>query len=884
MAKKKEKINTGELLRNVDIVDVVREYVQLKKDGRTYKGLCPYPDHHEKTPSFDVDPNKQIYACFGCGRTGDAIAFLTETQNMGFHDACRKLGWNDESEIILQDAIPPSELSTIRHPEYGNAIELYPFRNYEGQLLGYTARFQKPDGKKQVLPYTYKYDGDGYGWHFKSWNAPRPMYGLDRLRNAHTVAIFEGEKTADHAHRLIGHQGYACLSWVGGSSAAKYVDFSPIELFPKVYCPDNDTPGEKVARIICDLLIQQQNADVRLCEPVGGKKGADVADTDWNADQLIDYVSSGAKYAPIQAPDYSELMQAPAHLAVGGGDKQEGNQYFRCLGFETVDGQSVFHFFTSRSSSLISLSASKMTSTNLLQLAPLKFWELNFMGTAKEFNVKGAQDWLIENGYQVGMFNVSKIRGRGAWIDKGDVVLHSGEYLIVNGQMCRLTDYQTQFVYDRAHSLQFPTCTPATSHQAVQFLELSKRLRWERPLDAYLLVGWCVIAPVCGALNWRPHIWVTGPKGSGKSWVFSQMVVPMLGEAVLNIEGNTSEAGIRQSLQHDAIPVVYDEAEGETKQAAERIQTVLGLARSASSENGAAMLKGSAGGESKSYKIRSCFAFASITVQAKQQSDRSRISVLSLRKPDAKEDPNKRKAEWESFQRDHISVVTPDFVKAIQSRTITLLPTILKNIKAFTAAAAVELGEQRSGDQVGAMLAGAFALTSDKEITFDQALEWIRKQDWTEEKNNQQTEDEKSLLARILEEKIMAEDSNGVKHTRRIGELVDVATLRDKDDQIGPDSANTNLSRHGIKIDRVEQVLIISNTDREIQRILEGTPWTPNHHKVLLRLDGAYPAKGAVRFKGGSSRAVCIPFGAIPGYNETEGQQELEFEQTPAPF
>ena len=59
--------------------------------------------------------------------------------------------------------MPPGPLSNIRHPEHGDAIELYPYLGYEGQLLGYTARFLKADGKKQVLPYTYKYDGERYG-------------------------------------------------------------------------------------------------------------------------------------------------------------------------------------------------------------------------------------------------------------------------------------------------------------------------------------------------------------------------------------------------------------------------------------------------------------------------------------------------------------------------------------------------------------------------------------------------------------------------------------------------------------------------------------------------------------------------------------------------
>ena len=135
------------------------------------------------------------------------------------------------------------------------------------------------------------------------------MDGSDRLRDAHTVILFEGEKTADHAHRLIGHKGYACVSCVGGSSAVKYVDFSPINLFPKIYCPDNDAVGEKCARTVCDIISKQENSTVTLCEPVGGKKGADVADTDWNEDQLIDYVTSGTPYAPIQAPDLTPFME-----------------------------------------------------------------------------------------------------------------------------------------------------------------------------------------------------------------------------------------------------------------------------------------------------------------------------------------------------------------------------------------------------------------------------------------------------------------------------------------------------------------------------------------------------------------------------------------------
>ena len=60
-----------DLLNRVDIVDIVSRYVQLKKGGANYLGLCPF--HNEKTPSFTVSPTKQFYHCFGCGAHGTAI-------------------------------------------------------------------------------------------------------------------------------------------------------------------------------------------------------------------------------------------------------------------------------------------------------------------------------------------------------------------------------------------------------------------------------------------------------------------------------------------------------------------------------------------------------------------------------------------------------------------------------------------------------------------------------------------------------------------------------------------------------------------------------------------------------------------------------------------
>jgi len=98
----------ADLLNRVDIVDVVGRYVQLKKGGANFQGLCPF--HSEKSPSFTVSPTKQFYHCFGCGAHGTAIGFLIEYSGMGFVDAVKDLAQNVGMVVPEQDdKIPPAQ-------------------------------------------------------------------------------------------------------------------------------------------------------------------------------------------------------------------------------------------------------------------------------------------------------------------------------------------------------------------------------------------------------------------------------------------------------------------------------------------------------------------------------------------------------------------------------------------------------------------------------------------------------------------------------------------------------------------------------------------------------------------------------------------------------
>src|SRR5689334_5989513 len=73
----------------IDIIEIIGAFVKLKKRGANYLGLCPF--HNEKTPSFTVSPTKEIYKCFGCGRSGNTISFIMEHEKYSYVEALKWL-------------------------------------------------------------------------------------------------------------------------------------------------------------------------------------------------------------------------------------------------------------------------------------------------------------------------------------------------------------------------------------------------------------------------------------------------------------------------------------------------------------------------------------------------------------------------------------------------------------------------------------------------------------------------------------------------------------------------------------------------------------------------------------------------------------------------
>ena len=130
--------NLADIKHQHNIVDVIGQYLPLKKSGHNYFACCPF--HGEKTPSFTVDEDKQFYHCFGCGAHGDVIKFLREYSGLEFVEACEALG--AEAEVMPSAKVkanikraknaPPISLppDDFRDPE--QCAELMAISSYTG--------------------------------------------------------------------------------------------------------------------------------------------------------------------------------------------------------------------------------------------------------------------------------------------------------------------------------------------------------------------------------------------------------------------------------------------------------------------------------------------------------------------------------------------------------------------------------------------------------------------------------------------------------------------------------------------------------------------------------------------------------------------------------
>lgn len=241
---------------------------------------------------------------------------------------------------------------------------------------------------------------------------------------------------------------------------------------------------------------------------------------------------------------------------------------------------------------------------------------------------------LMKAAADKGLFDpANRVRGRGAWATRdGELIWHAGEALYrVTGKKLEASapgEHKGVFYPRRPEVMTpWPEPVPSNDSPARKIYECLTSWSWERPeLDPLIALGGLGVMLLGGALPWRSHVATTGDAGTGKS-TLNALIKGALDLALIDA-ANTTEAGVRQHMGLDSLPVAIDEFEASEDN--RRVTGILELARIASS--GGRMLRGGQDHKGVEFQARNAFFCSGIVLPPMKAQDKSRFAVLNLNK------------------------------------------------------------------------------------------------------------------------------------------------------------------------------------------------------------------------------------------------------------
>lgn len=781
-----------------------------------------------------------------------------------------------EAPKLVAPMPEPVEVPTSLIKSLGQPEQMWVYRTDDGSAYGAVARWN-PDGKrKEVRPIVW----DGKKFVTSGFGTDRPLFNSDLLaaRPMAPVLVVEGEKAVDGAAQYV-PDGWVITTWQGGSNAWQHTNWSLLAGHRVVIWPDNDGPGvnagAEIQNVLTALAVPTSLVQISSAFPDGWDL-ADPLPEKYTANQITALLKKELKAAQLVVVEDTGEPVAEVTDADNDDPDQDPARRYRPLGYDKGE----YFIMTDEEFQIRSYNSNTlMSEKGLLAIhGDREFWAAQQYSTGKRVDWIGAGLKVMNECRAMNIYDTRRLRGRGIWIDKDKdgaerAMLHTGSDLFISrpDQELKQTSFvrvKSPWIYEKRkdiiHDASYNVC--ATDDEGRLIREMCQQVRWGSELYGDLLAGWIATAIVCGGMDWRTHLWVTGNHGSGKSTVVRKIVGTCMGQLALYPEGSTTEAGLRAALQSDAIPVVFDESEKE-KYAEERMLQILALMRQASSEGRGTIIKGSATHVAHEFNIRSAFMLVSIGVSMKQGADLSRTAVLSIRPPSSYA-PSEKAALDEKWNRlqDIASTLPIDLPQKLIARQTKNLFHLKHNIEVFKETISNILGSPRLGDQLGTLLAGSHSLYSTRRLNVKQCEKYLSRHnlnDFTEVKEEQE---DVVLLRHLCMQMIRTETTHGVQD-RAVGELIRIVLNGLEFEDVTYRSAVNTLGRYGVRIesDRGKRTGIwLANKWEPLDRLMQTAEFSQGWVNIIKRHPHARQSESALRFAGATSRATFIPREYLP--------------------
>lgn len=521
------------------------------------------------------------------------------------------------------------------------------------------------------------------------------------------------------------------------------------------------------------------------------------------------------------------------------------------------DDHGRFYYQCNTTNQVVGLKAGDHKELHLYAITPDEnYWRKHYGLEDGKIDWKFAARALIGACQKQGFFKPLMVRGNGVWEDDGRVVAHLGKQLWVEGRPTSIMSHQSEYIYE-AMVKNVPMVDPLPQEEMKRVYELANRFALTSDAERMFLAGIVPVGMLSGYLKWRPHLWITGKGGQGKSTILKEFLAPLwrpMGGVIT--EGVTTEAGLRQhDIRNSAVPVIIDEVESSDKSQIGRVANLVLLARAASPMTDGHISKGTTVGQGMSFTVKCCFVFASVSHSLEQGQDLQRFCVLSTQYS------TESKHTFAQLLQDLQGTLTKEYCLAFYAKVIELAPVIRHNAAVFHQAILKNQPEAdpRWCDQVGTLMAGACALLYGGEITEEKAWDLYSKLGDAHQAyaNKEESHGPRNAL-NILLAHIVPE----VK--KSISELIIDArnpnSFFDKDGQplTGENNnvAKAHLERYGIKV-RENCIFVSSNHPQTVA--LFKNHGLMGHYQLLALIEGA--EKGHVQRFGLSkpTKAVKIP-------------------------
>lgn len=500
-----------------------------------------------------------------------------------------------------------------------------------------------------------------------------------------------------------------------------------------------------------------------------------------------------------------------------------------CLG---RDGRE-FVFYSPLSRHLSRLTAEKINWPNMLDIAPRGSWERYLFPKETEADaapprrelVAEAQERLInESRYK--SFSPDAVRARGVWPDgENGWIFNSGEkcyHMRREDSSPQVVDnVRGAYVYTTGKHLPRPDAKKLTNAEGAQVLDLFMARPWKTPYAGELLAGWAIASLLAGSMPICPHIWLTSPRGTGKTSLKADLMRFFGAFCDVAMDKIPSEPGLRQKIKGDCMPVLIDEAEPEKL---EKCEPVISLIRSAS--YGENVYTGTIDGNGRAFWVKCCILLLSTVNGIERETDSSRFFVLALKRVNnaTLADLKKRLAEARKL------VDGEHFQARLIARLLSLLPVIMQGIEACSAYLMGRDVDGRRADMMAILTACRHALTSEECLPpadMAHAYDMLKAYD----EQDEQESDFSRCLSHLLGYRVRVHNAGEMS-------IPDACILADSYDTETKASAERALKAVGMRWREDKGALQVDSREVMMKRIFAGTQWaTGKVHNVLA--DGA---------------------------------------------